>query len=152
MTPSAPLGEGLTEQWLNEQWLNVGCTQERLLDPAVAGAPRLQPAASLPQKSLQDSVAAVFQGLWEITTYIWYQVSPLTTLFQHQRMWVFAGVCCDQLATQSLPNVLPAMELLLSVWPVDVPDAILLLEIRPSHQSTTRYQAAEFQILCIPYL
>ncbi|XP_045339988.1 sialidase-3 isoform X6 [Leopardus geoffroyi] len=52
-------------------------------------------------------------------------------------MWVFSGVCCDQPATQSLPNVLSAMELLLSVWPVDFPDTILLLEIRPSHQSTT---------------
>ena len=99
LTCSTPLWEGLTKQWPNEHWPNVGCTQERLLDPAVAGAPRLQPAASLPQKSLQDSVAAVFQGLWEITTYIWHQVSPLMTLFQHQQMWPPSGVCWDQVAS-----------------------------------------------------
>ena len=62
LTRSAPLREGLTEQWPNEQWLNVGCTQERLLDPASAGAPRLRPGASPPQKSSRDSVAAAFQG------------------------------------------------------------------------------------------
>ena len=50
LTCSAPLREGLTEQWPNEQWLNVGCTQEHLLDPAAAGAPRLRPGAGPPQK------------------------------------------------------------------------------------------------------
>ena len=50
LTRSAPLREGLTQQWPNEQWLNAGCTQERLLDPAAAGAPRLRPGASPPQK------------------------------------------------------------------------------------------------------
>ena len=49
--PSAPLQEGLTEQWSNEQGPNVGYTQERLLDPAAAGAPRLWPSARPPQKS-----------------------------------------------------------------------------------------------------
>ena len=43
-----PLREGL-----NEQWPNASCTQERLQDPAAAaGAPRLRPGASLPQKKL----------------------------------------------------------------------------------------------------
>ena len=46
LTLSAPLREGLTEQRPNEQWLNVGCTQERPLDPAAAGALRLRPGAS----------------------------------------------------------------------------------------------------------
>ena len=55
LTRSTPLWEGLTEQWPNEQWPNeqwpnVGCTQERLLEPAAAGASRLRPGASLPQK------------------------------------------------------------------------------------------------------
>ena len=50
LTHSAPLREGLTEQWLNEQWPNIGCTQECLLDPAAAGALRLQLGASPPQK------------------------------------------------------------------------------------------------------
>ena len=45
LTCSAPLWEGLTEQWPN-----VSCTQERLLDPAAAGTPRLWPGASPPQE------------------------------------------------------------------------------------------------------
>ena len=53
---SALLQEGLTEQWLNEQWPNVGCTQERLLDPAVAGALRLQQGASLPPQKSHETV------------------------------------------------------------------------------------------------
>ena len=52
-----------------------------------------------PRYSAPESVAAVFQGLWKITTHIWHQASPLTTLFQHQRMWPFSGVCWDQVAS-----------------------------------------------------
>ena len=105
-----------------------------------------------PRKSSQDSVAAVFQGLWKITTHIWHQASSLTTLFQHQRMRPFSGVCLDQVASQPLPNVLPAVERLLPVWPEKLPDPTLLLGICPSHQSTTRYCGVEFQILHSPYL
>ena len=94
LTWSAPLREGLTEQWPN-----VGCTQERLPDPAAAGAPRLWPGASCPRKSSQDSVAALSQGLWKITTHAWHQAPPLMTLFQHQRMWPFSGVCWDRVAS-----------------------------------------------------
>ena len=35
LTRSTPLREGLTEQWPNEQWPNIGCTQERLMDPFI---------------------------------------------------------------------------------------------------------------------
>ena len=52
-----------------------------------------------PRKSSRDSLAAAFQGLWKITTHIWHQASPLTTLFQHQRMWPFSRVCWDQVAS-----------------------------------------------------
>ena len=52
-----------------------------------------------PRKSSRHSVAAGFQGLWKIATYIWHEASPLTTLFQHQRMWLFSGVCWDQVAS-----------------------------------------------------
>ena len=34
-----------------------------------------------PRKRSHDRVAAAFQGLWKITTHIWHQASPLTTLF-----------------------------------------------------------------------
>uniref|UniRef100_A0ABI7W7B0 Fatty acid binding protein 5 n=1 Tax=Felis catus TaxID=9685 RepID=A0ABI7W7B0_FELCA len=47
-----------------------------------------------PRKSSRDRVAAAFQGLWKITTHIWHQASLLATLFQHQRMCLFPGVCC----------------------------------------------------------
>ena len=70
-----------------------------------------------PRKSLRDSIAAAFQRLWKITTHIWHWASPLMTLFQHQRMWPFSGVCWAQVASQSLPNVLPAVEPLFPVWP-----------------------------------
>ena len=56
LTRSAPLQEGLTKQWLKEQWPNIGCTQERLLDPAVAGAPRLRPGASPPPHPNRETV------------------------------------------------------------------------------------------------
>ena len=39
-----------------------------------------------PRKSSCDCVAAVFQGLWKITTRIWCQASPLLSLLQHQWM------------------------------------------------------------------
>ena len=57
-----------------------------------------------PGKSSCDHVAAAFQGLWKITTHIWHPASPLMTLFQHQQMWLFSGICWDQVATQPLPE------------------------------------------------
>ena len=65
LTLSAPLWEGLTEQWPNEQWLNVSCAQERLLDPAAAGAPRLKPGASLPQKMFVKQCSSSVSGIME---------------------------------------------------------------------------------------
>ena len=96
LTHSAPLWECLTEQWSNEQWPSIGCTQEHPLDPGAASAPRLQP--DCPRKCSQDSVAAMFQGLWKITTHIWHQASPLTTLPQHQQMCLPSGFSWDQVA------------------------------------------------------
>ena len=52
-----------------------------------------------PRKSSRDSVTAAFQGLWKITTHIWHQASPLTTLHQHQRMWPYSAVCWVQEAS-----------------------------------------------------
>ena len=66
LTCSAPLQEGLTELWPNEQWLNVGCTQERPLDPAVAGAPRLWPGASpLPPQKIARQCSLSVSGTME---------------------------------------------------------------------------------------
>ena len=63
LTHSAPLWEGLTEQWPNEQGPNVGCTQECPLDPAVAGAPRLRPGASLPKKKFTRQCSSSFSEI-----------------------------------------------------------------------------------------
>ena len=142
LTRSAPLWEGLTKQWPNEQWPNVGCTQKRLLDSAAAaGAPRLWPGASPLKKSLRDSVAAAFQGLWEITTHVWHQVSPLRPCSSTSECGCLLGSAGTRWLQQSLPNVLPAVEPLFPVWPENLPDPILFLGIRLSHQSTTRYRA-----------
>ncbi|XP_047706423.1 dehydrogenase/reductase SDR family member 12 [Prionailurus viverrinus] len=91
------------------------------LGPVLLPMPRdcsLVPARS--RKSSRDSVAATFQGLWKVTTHIWHQPSPLTTLFQHQRMWLFSrahwGLAFGG-PTQPLPGVLPSGEPPLPVWP-----------------------------------
>ena len=59
MTHSTPLWEGLTKQWTN-----VSCIQECLLDPAVAGALRLQLGASLPQKNFARQYSSI-SGIME---------------------------------------------------------------------------------------
>ena len=53
LTCSAPLREGLTEQWLG-----AGCTQERLWDCAAADTQRLWPGARLPQKKFTQSCSS----------------------------------------------------------------------------------------------
>ncbi|VFV29798.1 Hypothetical predicted protein, partial [Lynx pardinus] len=60
LTRSTPLWKGLTEQWPN-----AGCTQERLLDPAAAGAPRLQPGTSPPQKKFVRQCTSCISGIME---------------------------------------------------------------------------------------
>ena len=68
--PFHPSVGGSYEQWPNEQWPNVGCTQERLLDPAAAGARDCSQVPAHPRKSSRDRVAAAFQGLREINTHL----------------------------------------------------------------------------------
>ena len=60
LTRSTPLWEGLTEQWPN-----VGCTQERLLDPAAAGVPRLQPGANPPLIKFARQRSSSLSGIME---------------------------------------------------------------------------------------
>ena len=147
LTGSGPLQEGLTEQWLNEQWPDVGCTQKCPLDLAVAGALRLRPGASPPPKKMQDSVAAAFQGLWKITGTRLHPQRPCSSTSKCGHLPASAGTRWLQ---QSLPNVPPAVEPLFPMWPEILPDPTLFLGIRPSHQSTTRYLAAELQTLHSP--
>ena len=101
-----------------------------------------------PRKSSCNRRAAEFQGVWKITTHIWHQVSPLATLFQLQRMWLFSGstgtFACVWRGTQPLPDVLPVGELPLLMWREDRLDFTLLLGTHPSHQSTASYQLQSF--------
>ena len=60
LTHSAPLREGLTQQWPN-----IRCTQECLLDAVVAGAPRLWPGASPPQKMFARQCSSSTSGIME---------------------------------------------------------------------------------------
>ncbi|VFV33904.1 Hypothetical predicted protein, partial [Lynx pardinus] len=48
-----------------ERWPNVSCAQERLLDPAGAGAPRLRPGARPPQKKFSRQRSSSFSGIME---------------------------------------------------------------------------------------
>ena len=138
LTLSAPLREGLTEQRPNEQWLNVGCTQERPLDPAAAGALRLRPGASLLQKEFARQCSSSASGIMENHNT---HLAPGFTLndlvpapANAAILWGLLGPGC----LKPLPNVLPAVEPLFPVWPENLPDPTLFLGIRPSHQSTTR--------------
>ena len=64
MTHSAPLWEGLTDQWPIEQWPNISCTQERLSDPAAAGALRLARCQPVPEKFARQCSCSV-SGMME---------------------------------------------------------------------------------------
>ena len=106
-----------------------------------------------PRKSLQDVVAAVFQGLWKITTLMWHQASPLMTFsFSSNNKCSCSLGSNGTRWSQSLPNVLPAMEPLLPMWHENLLDPTLFLGICSSHQSTTRYVAAEVETLHSPCL
>ena len=152
LTHSAPLREGLTEQWLTENGLteNISCTQVRLLDSVVAGAPRLWPGASWPQKMFARQCSSSISGIME--NHNTYLAPPLTTLPQHQRMWPFSGSAGTGWLQQPLPNVLPAVELVFPVWLENLLVPTLFLGIPLFHQSTASYRAAELQLLCSPCL
>ncbi|VFV31553.1 Hypothetical predicted protein, partial [Lynx pardinus] len=152
LTCSAPLWEGLTEQRPNEQWPNIGCTQERPLDRVVAGAPRLRPGASPSLKMFTRQCSSSVSGIME---YHNTHLAPGFTLndlvpapANAAILWGLLGPGC----LKPLPNVLPAVEPLFPVWPENLPDPTLLLGIRPSHQSTTRYLPMESQPLRSPCL
>ena len=92
-----------------------------------------------PRKGSRDCVAAEFQSLWKITTHIWYQASPLMSLFQHQRMWLFSRVHWDlclwgghTFSTKCPPSREPP----LPGWPKDCPDFTLFLGIFPSDRKS----------------
>ena len=99
MTRSAPLREGLTEHCPKEQWPSVGCTQERPLDHAAAGTPRLRPGASSPQKKFARQCSSSVSGIMGNHSTHLAPGFTLKTLLQHQRMWPPSGVCWDQVAS-----------------------------------------------------
>ncbi|XP_044904567.1 uncharacterized protein LOC123382742 [Felis catus] len=82
----------------HQQWPNVGCTQGRpwtllLLVPETA--PRCQPG---PEKLRELVQQQRFRDDGK-SQHIWHLGPPPTTLFQHQRMWLFSRVCRDQVAS-----------------------------------------------------
>ena len=80
MTRSAPLWKtSLSNGWVPAAPRNI-CRSMLLPTPRECGW-----VPARPRESSQDSVATAFQGLWKITTPIWHQASPSTTLFQHQQ-------------------------------------------------------------------
>ena len=148
MTHSAPLWEGLTEQWPN-----VGCTQEHLLDPDAARALTLGPGASLPQKKFTQLCRSSVSGIMENhNTHLAPGFTP-NDLVSAQRMWFFSrvhwGLCLWGMRAHSLYQMSFQQGNRLSPCGLKT---LGLQGIRPSHQSTTRYQAAEFQTLCSPCL
>ena len=152
MTRSTPLQEGLTEQWPNEQWPNIGCTQEHLLDPAVASAPRLRPGASLPPKKFTRQCSRSVSGIIE-----------------NHNIYLAPGFTRNDLAPAPV-NVATFWGLLgpgsfKSLYQISfqqwncffscgprTSQTPLFLGIFPSHQSTARYGAAELQALRSPCL
>ena len=118
LTRSAPLREGLTEQWPHEQWPNIGCTQECPLDPAAAGAPRLRPGAVPSQKMFARQCSSSVSGI--MGTRLLRQ-RPYPSTSECGRLSGFAG---SRWLQQPLPNVLPAVEPLLPVWPENLPDPL----------------------------
>ena len=118
MTRSAPLQEGLTEQWPV-----AGLTQERLRDRAVAGAPILWPGASPPQKKLTRSCSS---SVSEIMVNYNMNLAPGFTPQRPHSSTSECGCSPGSIGafafggpTQPLPAVLPAGKPPLPVWPQD---------------------------------
>ena len=108
-----------------------------------------------PRKSLHNRVAAAVQGLWQITTHSWHQA------LLHARFLVPTpanmAVLLGPLETFSLASLHSIYQSLPSkrtasphVARRPLRPCCLLLGIFPSHQTTARYQAAEFLTLCSP--
>ena len=101
-----------------------------------------------------DHIATVFQGLWQITTHIWHQTSPLMSLLQHQQMWPFFGSTGTFVFVEAALLQMSSQQGTASPCVAQGPLGLLflLLGICLSPQSTTRYRAAEFQTLHSPCL
>ncbi|VFV47363.1 Hypothetical predicted protein, partial [Lynx pardinus] len=125
--------EGLTHQWPNEQWPNINCTQVRLLDPVVAGAPRLQPGASPSQKMFARQCSSSVSGIMEnhnTHLALGFTLNDLAPALAN------VAISGTRWLQQSLPNGRPAVELLFPGWPENLLDPTLFLGIRHSLQST----------------
>ncbi|VFV26822.1 Hypothetical predicted protein [Lynx pardinus] len=88
-----------------------------------------------PRKRSRDGVAAAFQGLWKITTPIWHQASPLTTLSSTSECGHSLGSAGPR--NRFSPCGLRTFQTPLCSWGFAVP---------------TRYRATELRTLCSPCL
>ena len=106
-----------------------------------------------PRKCSQDSVAAASQGLWKIITHNLALVFTLNDLAPVPvNVATFQGLL-------GLGGFNSLYQMSFKQWnrfslcgPENLPDPTLFLGIHPSHQSTARYRAADFQTMCSPCL
>ena len=150
LTHSAHLWEGLTEQCLG-----AGHTQKGLRDHAAADAQRLWLGASPPQKKFTRPCSSSVSGtMANHNTHLAPGFTPSNLVPAPVNVVVLLGPLCLCLwaihtASTRFP---PSRETGSPCVALRPPDFTLLLEIHPSHQSTARYQAVEFQTLHSPCL
>ena len=125
------------------------CTQERPLEPAAAGALRLRPGASPPQKKFARQCSSSVSGIVGNHNTSGTRLHPQRPCSSISECGCLPGSAATRWLQQSLPNVLPAVEPLFPVWPENLPNPTLFLGIRPSRQSTARYELRSCS-LCAP--
>ena len=150
LTHSAPLREGLTEQWLG-----AGRTQEHSRERAAADAQRLRLGASPPQKKFLRWCRSSVSGIMENhNKHLAPGFTPNDLVLAPANVGVLlrllgpfpggghaASIRCPPSRGTTSPHVAGRP-----------PDFTLLQGICSSYQSTSRYQAVEFQTLCSPCL
>ena len=143
--PLGPSADSLTKQWPG-----AGHTQECLQDRAAANAQRLWPGASPPPKKFTRQCSSSTSGIMENHNR---HLAPGFTLndlvpapANVAILWGLlgpGGLTASAKCPSSSGTASP-------MWLEKLPDPTLLLGIHPSHQSTARYRAVEFQTLCSP--
>ena len=126
---------------------------EHLLDPAVVGALRLQPGASLPPKIIARQCSLSISGTMENRNT---HLTPGFTLNNlapaPANVAAFQGLLGPGGFNSLYQMSFQQCNCFFPVWPENLQDPTLFLGIGCSHQSTARYRAAELQTLRSPCL
>ena len=115
--PLHPSVDGLTEHCPGAHH-----TQERSQDVVLLVPRDCGWGSACPRESSRDFVAAASQGLWQITTHIWHQASPQRPCSSTHECGCSPGstrALPVRGSTPPLPDVVPAGEPPLPVWPED---------------------------------